>query len=578
MANRSYIAMLVLLVSAAGIFGGWACSKERILSAELRVGLLEEPKSLNIWRRSDAWSSRILSLIYQPLYIRDPETLDFVPWLAARQPVYDEGTLSYRIALRPAKWSDGSPLTSADVAFTVRLIQQLKIPRYHSNWDFVERIETPDDLSIVFYLAGPRATFVTRSLTTPIVSQGEWAPVLESLVNTESPLSALLNHRIETPISNGPYIIGEWKRGAYLHLPRNDLFFGKGKTIQGRLLGPYVDGIIFTLFGTSDTAILALKRGDIDMFWWGIQPGYHEDLREAEDIRMYSNEKSALYYLGLNVRKPPLDSLHFRRAIATLVDKEFILARLLQGHGVKMNGVVPPGNRYWYCPDITSYGEGLARNQRIRQAHSILKAAGYDWDVPPVSRSGEIVRGRGIRDPAGNAIPNITILTPPADYDPMRAQAGIFVQEWLRDVGVPALAKPIAFSSLAEQVQVRRQFDAFIHGYGNLSLDPDYVRTFFHSRYDRIRGRNTSGYRNGEFDRIADESALTMDKENRRDLLWQMQQIISHDVPWVPLYGPNVIEAVRLDRFSGWVDMPVGIGNWWSFCLLKPVRSTHNPN
>jgi len=69
-----------------------------------------------------------------------------------------------------------------------------------------------------------------------------------------------------------------------------------------------------------------------------------------------------------------------------------------------------------------------------------------------------------------------------------------------------------------------------------------------------------------------------MDKENRRDLLWQMQQIISRDVPWVPLYGPNVIEAVRLDRFSGWVDMPVGIGNWWSFCLLKPVRSTHNPN
>ena len=560
------------LVLSLSLFWVLGCSKETISSPELKIGLLEEPRSLNIWRGRDAWSSRILSLIYQPLYIRDPKTLDFVPWLAAQDPIFNKEGLSYRITLRKAKWSDGLPLTSADVAFTARLIQEFRIPGFYSKWDFVKRVETPDDHTVVFYLEGPRATFLSRTLTTPIVSRKEWEHLLAALRTTESPLTALLNHKIENPVSNGPFMLGEWKQGAYLHLRRNDLFFGKGKTIQDRLLGPYLDGIIFRIFGTSDTAILALKKGSIDMFWWGIQPGYLEDLQKAEDIRIFSNEKSALYYLGLNVRKPPLNDLHFRRAIATLIDKDFVRTRLLQGYGVKMNAVVPPGNRYWHCNNVTLYGDGLSRDERVKQAHTILRTAGYTWEVSPVSNSGKVVKGKKIRDPAGKPIHNITILTPPADYDPMRAQAGIFIQEWLRALGIPALAKPIAFSSLSDQVQVRREFDAFIHGYGNLSLDPDYVRSFFHSRYDRARGRNTSGYHDAEFDRISDESAVTMDKEKRRDLLFQMQQIISRDVPWIPLYNPSIIEAARSDRFAGWVDMPVGIGNWWSFCSLKSIR------
>jgi len=562
---------LILLITAWSVFFTMGCSRESHVSPEIKIGLLEEPKTTNIWRGSDASSNRILSLIYQPLYIRDPETLDFVPWLAASDPVYDEATLSYRITLRNAKWSDGSPLTSADVAFTAKVIQEFKIPRFYSNWDFIKAVETPDDQTILFYLHTPQATFLSRTLTTPIVSKKEWDYLITEFNRTESPLTALLNHRIEKPLSNGPYNLKEWKQGAYLHLKRNDLFFGKGKTIQNRLLGPYLDGMIFKIFGTSDTAILALKKGDIDMFWWAIQPGYLEDLQKAKDIRIHSNEKSALYYLGFNVRKPPLNDIHLRQAIATLIDKEFILARLLQGHGVRMDAIVPSGNPYWHCPDVTLYGNGLSRDERIKQAYTILKTTGYSWERPPVDDSGKAVNGKGMKDPHGNPLHTITILAPPADYDPIRAQAGIFIQEWLRRVGIPVQVKPVASSSLSEQVQVRRKFDAFIHGYGNLSLDPDYVRSFFHSKEDKVRGRNASGYHNAEFDRISDESAITMDKEKRRQLLWQMQQIISRDVPWIPLYYPNTIEAVRTDRFAGWVDMPVGIGNWWSFCMLKPI-------
>jgi ABC-type oligopeptide transport system substrate-binding subunit len=86
-----------------------------------------------------------------------------------------------------------------------------------------------------------------------------------------------------------------------------------------------VDDLVYTVFGTSDVAILALKKGSIDMFWWPIQPGYMDDLSRQADIRLFTNEKSALYFIGFNLRRPPFDDAALRRAVAYLIDKDFIV-------------------------------------------------------------------------------------------------------------------------------------------------------------------------------------------------------------------------------------------------------------
>jgi peptide/nickel transport system substrate-binding protein len=138
-------------------------------------------------------------------------------------------------------------------------------------------------------------------------------------------------------------------------------------------------------------------------------------------------------------------------------------------------------------------------------------------------------------------------------------------------MGMPVFSKPMAFSALIQQVKTRHDFDAFILGYGNLSVDPDYVRNFFDSENDKPRGWNMSGYRNPAFDRIAEASASAMNDEKRRALLCEMQKMVISDLPYIPLYDPAQIEAVRADRFTGWVEMLEGIGNTWSFCELKPA-------
>jgi peptide/nickel transport system substrate-binding protein len=560
--------ILCALVLMAGVFftGSPASAADM-----LKMGVLQEPKTLNIWRAGDRWSLKILGLIYQSLYIRDPKTLDLVPWLAAALPEYDEKNLCYTVKLRSARWSDGTELTSEDVAFTGRTIQEFKIPRYISKWKFIKKIETPDKQTVKFYLSEPQAIFVTRTLTTPIVQKKQWEDVIKNVKGDEKPLRSLLRHKVEMPIGTGPFKLKDWRSGAYIYVMKNETFFGSGKTISGHLLGPHIDGIIFKVYGTSDAAILALKKGSIDMFWWGIQPGYMEDLKANPEMEIFTNEKSALYYLGFNLRKAPFNDASLRRAAATLVGEDFIIKRILQGYGVKMYSIIPPGNTFWYCPDVPKYGVGLSREQRIKMAYKILSDAGYTWQIPPIDDSGNVVNGEGIMTPDGKLMGKFTILTPPADYDPHRAMCGMMMQEWLRMLGIPAYSKPMAFGALIEQVKVRRDFDAFILGYGSLSLDPDYLRNFFISTNNKTRGWNMSGYNNPAFDKIANQSAETMNRDERRKLIWEMQKIIMGDVPYMPLYNPKLIEAARKGKFTGWVQMLGGIGNLWSFCQLKPL-------
>jgi peptide/nickel transport system substrate-binding protein len=570
-------ALFILFILCTWVFSVPSVPEARA-EQDITIGLLEEPKTLNVWLASDAWSTKVLSQIYQPLYIREPKSLKLVPWLASDDPVFNKADLSYTVKIRPAEWSDGSELTSEDVAFTGRLIKEFKVPRFLSNWEFISRIETPDKHTVRFHLREPKAIFLSRTLGTPIVQKKRWAPIAESAKKMQKPLLALLREKVTDPVSNGPFVLKEWRQGAYLCLRRNPHFFGKGKEISGYLLGPYIDGIIFKFFGTTDAVILALLKGSIDMFWWGLQQGYLQDLQDNREIRIFTSEKSALYYVGFNIREKPFDDIHFRKAVALSTDKDFITTRILQGYALNASSIVPSSNAFWYNPDVATYGEGLSRDERIRKAYAILSQGGYTWKHSPVALDGKVTNGEEIRLPDGSPMKRFTILTPPADYDPQRAMVGIMIQEWLKMLGMPVTSKPMPLGSLIQQVKARRQFDLFVLGYGNLSLDPDYLRNFFISRNDKPNGWNTCGYSNPRFDKMADASADAMDLEERKQLIWDMQKILMDDLPWLPLYSPKLAEAVRGDKFTGWVQMVGGIGNRWSFCTIKPITKVTAQN
>jgi ABC-type transport system substrate-binding protein len=372
------------------------------------------------------------------------------------------------------------------------------------------------------------------------------------------------------PIGTGPFAMVEYKKGTYIHMQKNPYFFGKGMKIGNHLLGPNVDDLLFSLYSTSEVAISALKNGNIDFYWWDIQPDYIKILKEQDNIDLYFNKKSALYYLGFNLRKPPFNDKVLRQVVATVINKEFILTRILQNFGTSMHSIVPSGNNLWYNPDVKKYGYGKDQDQRIKLSHEMLKKAGYSWEIPPVTEEGKIVKPSDIRLPSGKKMDKFIILTPLADYDPKRAFTGIMIQEWLRELGLPAFAESMDFNSLLDTVKGEREFDAFVMGYGKLGLDTDYLRSFFYSKNDVPQGLNMSGYNNPEFDRLADIQRTLIDTEKRKKIIWQMQKILSEDIPYLPLYNPHIIEAVFNKRFKGWLSKVDGIGNMWSLCVVKP--------
>jgi ABC-type transport system substrate-binding protein len=532
--------------------------------------------------------------IYQHLYIRDPDTLKLIPWIAEDQPIYDPQKKTVTFHVRSMQWDDGTEFGAEDVVFTAKVFKTFRVPRYYPYWSFVTKIEALDKRTVQLTLKKPMAVLYNRTLTSWVVQKKKWEPLIKKAESAlkealeeekakgkvgkkqmravlRKPLKMIQTYQVKNPVGLGPYKFSQWKKGAFIHMVRNDRFFGNGKTVEGRKLGPFIDGLIFKIYGTTDAAILALKKGDIDFFWWGTAAGYVKDLQQDPNITLLSTLKNGYRYLGFNFRKAPMSDPAFRLAVAYLVDKDFIVKRIVHDYGIRLDSVIPPGDSFYFNPDTPTYGKGMDRDARVRKAYQIMTQAGYRWKKPPVDKNGNIQNGEGLIMPNGEAAPSVTITTPPADYDPERAFAGQFIQEWMRNFGIPVFWKPIAFGALVQKIRKERDFDIFVMGWGSLSLDPDYLRRFFHSRYDRPNGRNYMGYRDAEYDRLSDLQAAAMDPQERRRIVLALQSKLMKDLPYIPLFVPMNLEGIRTDRFTGWLKTLGGVGNSWTLSMLRPT-------
>jgi len=236
-----------------------------------------------------------------------------------------------------------------------------------------------------------------------------------------------------------------------------------------------------------------------------------------------------------------------------------------------MDTFVPPSNTFYYDSHTPTYGEGMGRERRTREAYAILSAAGYGWEIPPIDEKGSLQNGKGLKGPDGNAISKLTLITPTANYDTEEAATGKAIARWLDKFGVPVSQNTVAFNNLLTLVKFKRNFDMFIMGWRQLSLDPDYLRRFFHSDYDSPNQWNYTGYNNVEFNKLSDLQAESIDIKERRRIVLRLQNILATDLPIIPLYIPHRMEGLRTDKFAGWVKQAGGVGNIWTFCMLKPI-------
>jgi len=554
MVRKTVIFLVVLLATYT------AFAAEQVI---LRVGMQDEPITLNPFYARDVWSWNVLGLIYESLYGYNPD-LKLIPMLADGDPETDVEAGTAIVHLKEGiTWSDGSALTAHDVAFTAQVIQHFQFPTLYYRFEFVKDVEVVDEYTLRYHLdtealgAGMTPIFETDTLTNFVVQKKQWKSVFEDALRQRDPLNWFVAQAPQ-PVGCGPYVYDEWLRGSYIYLARNESYYATDMDIDEQTVGPYVDGILFNIYRTTDLASLALKKGNLDYIFWSIPPGFIEDLEKDPDITVHRNPSNGFFYLAFNLREGPWSDNALRTALTTLVDRETIAERILWSLGEPLYTVVPPGNEYWHNPEVQTPGKGLSTTERLDQAKAILTEAGYSW------ANGSLVL------PDGSAAPGLEILVPPADYDPVRDKTAGLITVWFNRLGLKVRKRNISFAELVTTVFDERDFEAYVLGWG-LSPDPDHVRIFFHSKYDVPGGFNCTGYQDPQFDELAQQSMITNDATKRREIIFTLQEILAEDLPYLPIYSIEVIEA-RANRFTGWVDQLGGIGNYWSFVLAKPVK------
>ncbi|MFW6006959.1 MAG: ABC transporter substrate-binding protein, partial [Halanaerobiales bacterium] len=499
---KKYFTILLTFIFVFGLAG--------MTSAQTyRIGIGEDPTTMNYWAslgpgESSMYNFTVMEGYYSALFGLTYPSYTVTPGLAADDPAEFEKEGDYYTSVVPLrkglKWSDGNEFTADDVVFTYNTIMDLKL---EGNWaqyrpDIMKKVEKVDDYHVKFYFEEvPGLGHWTYGvLNCGILSKAEWESTVEVAKTRDDPAQYLYSYQVEEPVTIGGMEFGKWEKGSFWQNDSNQQNEGVSYKIyeSGRheleagdwswaglgeeadeltveyKEGPYIDNAVYRLFSNQEAMVMALKRGDIDYILsaQGLTEGFRKELESASDVNMASNPSNGFRMLAFNRTQYPFDIYEFHQAIDTLVDRDYVMNTVLQGAGVPLATFVPPGNEFWHNPDVSSWGEGLSRVERIAQAVELLEEAGFTWEQKPeVDLEEETYEaGSGIIAPNGEKVEQFDILTPTGGYDPFRSTFGLWIQNWLSDVGIPARSKPTQFNVILDQVFSRGEFDAFILGWG----------------------------------------------------------------------------------------------------------------
>jgi len=568
-----------------------------------RIGIAEDLTTTNHWAYvgpdGTVWNGYVLGGSKPVLYGYSAQRFDWIPSLAADFPSpLKEETVDGQIfwtaeleLVEGVKWSDGSEVTAEDFVFTAHTATELQLT---GDWptivdpEYFDHAEAngPYSLKVYFKQKPGLARWQFGLAFMPIFSKSYWQPVVaeaKQAGDTTEQQKALYAHVPDGEPSAGGFIFDQWERGAFAEKAMNPDYsfsgtevtqyangaytastagvrdfsaYGEpvGETVLEYTEGPYSESTIYSIYGSQDAAVLALKKGDIDFMLnpLGLSKGLQDQLTGEDGLTTIENASNGLRYLGFNFRKEPMDSTAFRQAVATLIDKEFLVDTVLQGVAIPIYTMVPEGNGAWYNPDVPLFGKGMTRQERIAKAVELLKEAGFTWETEPrVSEDGNFVeqQGEGLKMPNGEPVPAMEVMAPSPGYDPLRSTFAIWIERWLTEVGIPLRANLTGFNVIVDKVFNQQDFDMWILGWG-LSAFPDYLESFFHSRHSGLEGHNPGGYNNPEFDRLADELLAETDLEAARQQVFKMQAFLADDLPYVVLFDTPIVETYRSERIE----------------------------
>ncbi len=524
-----------------------------------RIPLLSKPKSLSPFKVDTVWTAIVVGTVFESLVATDPNNPSrVIPWLAESYEVNEDGTEWVFRLRKDVVWHDGKPFTADDVVFTFNLVKERKTSGFwYTNVPIiVESVEKIDDYTVRFKLKQPYAPFLLKIAAAPILPKHIWEPIAMQEDFDPSKYEPTIDQLVGT----GPFKIVSFDPAVGASYVANENYWGPKPKIS-RLIYPVIDN--------QDAMYLSLKKGEVDTVTWSIPPNAVEEAMRDPNIAVMFVVEPSFFFLGYNTQRYPFTLKEFRKVIAYIIDRQYIVDNLLGGFGI-------PGN-----PGLLSPVFGEMVNPRsfeyvrfdLEEARRILDSLGF------IDRDGD-----GIRETPNGTKLEFEVIGPA--YDPVRVQIGNLLAQWAAEVGIKINNNPVDLNEMIDRIVNTGNFDMFLEGWIN-ELDPDWIYDLLHSSQASPNGFNIARFNNPELDRLLEMQRVITDFEERKDIVWRIQELIADELPYVSLYHRVSIYGIRIDKLGGWVQsigfgynpMAIAFGfvNGWSLLNIQPAMNLPKP-
>jgi peptide/nickel transport system substrate-binding protein len=496
-----------------------------------RVGSSNDIDGFNPFKIVEIPSYEVMGLTYDYLVNFSPKDSSPAPGLADSWETSDDG-LTWTFHLnKDAKWHDGKPVTSEDVAYTFRRILEEEQGLYIDYVRQIDKIETPDKHTVVFKTKDPSVQML--SMLVYVLPKHVWEDV---------PAEETKTFKNEPAIGSGPFQAVEWKEGQSVRLEANPDYF------RG---APHIDEIIFQLYDNDDTMVQALKNGEVDYIAW-FPINLFKSLKNQEGIETNSAPDPGFTELGFNLYEPSPEAIEefgapktstgdpalldplVREAINWSIDEEELTQKILQGEGIPGSTLVPPALARYHLKLDESEIQGFD----IERSKELLEQAGW-----------KDTNGDGTVDKDGEEL-ELRLFVRSEDKDSVTA--GQFIEDWFEEAGIGLETKAISDTALTDAIYAA-DYDMFIWGWGS-DPDPDFILSVL--TCDQLMGWSDTFWCNEDYSRMYQEQKEQLELDERAATIKEMQRIAYEENPYVIFYYDNQTEAWRTDKFEGWTKTP----------------------
>lgn len=490
----SYVVLALLLMGAITLVG---CSQKNVpaqgQAQKLVIALGEkEVTSLDPYDPQGSSSSWYI----QPMLF---ETLGYdtlkgtEPILAQKWEMSPDGK-EWTFHLREGvKFHDGSPLTAEAVKFSIEKSLANKISGLGARKPPVpiSRVEAPDEKTVVVHLEKPYGPFLSEIANVRIISPASYQ-----------------GDKFVRPVGTGPWVVASFNPQEMVFAPFEDYWRGK----------PKLSKVTIKCIPDPQARVMALEAGEVDVIgvdMQGVEPAAAKRLAASGKYQVISLHQAYLVALYFNPRAKLLKDIRVRQAINYALNREEMVAKLLEGYGVPAKGPIGFDTSIpWTNPHIKGYPYDPEK------AKALLKDAGFKGDAPlKLAYEG---------------------------YRAYHKALAELIQAQLAAVGIKVELNSYESGAFTKVIQAGQYDLALIPPYGKREEDPyPYLGMFFFSqgRYKVMES--------AEFDRLFMAQLFTADQKEREKLYWALQEEIMKNCPAAFLFHPDRITVLKKD-IQGW--------------------------